>query len=209
MGKYKDLTGKKFGKLTVIKRAPDRTTPKGDRKIMWLCNCECGNENVIVYGGDLRSEHTKSCGCLCGQHHGKSNERIYRIWKSMKDRCENPNCKSYKIYGAEGKRVCNEWMNDFQAFYDWAMANGYEEDLTIERIDGTKGYSPDNCKWATRTEQMNNVRYNRHLTYNGKTQTVAQWSRETGICYQTLACRLNELHWDVEKALTTPVKQKK
>lgn len=206
MGKMKDLTGQKFGKLTVIERAPDRIMPNGNRKIMWLCNCDCGNENVIVYGGDLRSSHTKSCGCSWGQLHGKSHERIYKIWKGMKDRCKNPNNKSYRIYGAEGKKVCNEWLNNFQAFYDWSMTNGYKEDLTIERIDGTKGYSPDNCKWVTRTEQMNNVRYNRYLTYNNKTQTVSQWAKEMDINYHTLICRLDELHWDIEKALTMPAR---
>lgn len=207
MGKIKDLTGQKFGKLTAIKRVDDYILKNGRHKIMWLCKCDCGNES-IVRGEDLRSGHTKTCGCSWGQYHGKSHEKIYKTWKSMKERCGNPNSKSYKIYGAEGKRVCSEWLHDFQAFYDWSMTNGYKDNLTIERIDGNKGYSPDNCKWATRTEQMNNIRNNKHLTYNGKTQTRAQWAREMNINYNTLIYRLDELKWDVEKALITPTKKR-
>lgn len=208
MGKLIDLTGQQFGQLKVLGRAPDYVSSNGRRKIMWHCACDCGNENVVVRGDDLRSGHTKTCGCSWGQLHGKSHEKIYKTWKSMKERCENPNTKSYKIYGAEGKKVCDEWLHDFQAFYDWAMANGYREDLTIERIDGTKGYSPDNCRWATRTEQMNNIRNNKYLTYNGKTQTRAQWAREMNINYHTLIYRLDELNWDTEKALTTSTKKR-
>lgn len=208
MGRLIDLTGQQFGKLKVLGRAPDYVSSNGRRKIMWHCVCDCGNEDVVVRGEDLRSGHTKTCGCSWGQLHGKSHEKIYKTWKSMKERCENPNTKSYKIYGAEGKRVCDEWLHDFQAFHDWAMANGYEEGLTIERIDGTKGYSPDNCTWATKTEQMNNIRNNKHLTYNNETKTRAQWAREIGINYNTLIFRLDNLHWDTEKALTTPTKKR-
>lgn len=203
----KDLTGQKFGKLTVIKRAPDYISPNGRKKIVWLCKCDCGNDNVIVRGEDLTGNHTKTCGCSWGQLHGKSNTKLYNVWKKMKERCNNPNSKSYKIYGAEGKKVCDEWLHDFQAFYEWSMANGYKEGLTIERIDGTKGYSPDNCKWTTRIEQMNNIRNNKYLTYNDKTKTRAQWAREMGINYNTLIFRLDKLNWDIEKALTTPIKK--
>lgn len=209
MGKIIDLTGKEFGELTVLKRAPDYIMNNGRRKIMWQCICSCGNENVVVRGEDLRSGHTKTCGCSWGQLHGKRDTKLYGVWKSMKERCENPNCKSFKIYGAEGKKVCDEWLHDFQAFYNWAMANGYEEGLTIERIDGAKGYSPDNCKLATRIEQMNNIRNNKYLTYNGRTQTRAQWAREMNINYNTLIFRLDKLKWSAEKALTTPIRQKR
>lgn len=205
--KIRDLTGQKFGQLTVIKRADDYILKNGRRKIMWLCECDCGNKNVIVRGEDLRSGHTKTCGCSWGQHHGKRNTKLYGVWKSMKERCGNPNCKSYKIYGAEGKKVCDEWIHNFQVFYDWAIENGYKDGLTIERKDGTKGYSPDNCKWATREEQMNNIRNNRYITYNDKTQTIAQWAKEMNINYNTLIFRLDNLNWDLEKALTTPTKK--
>ena len=207
MGKLIDLTGRKFGHLTVIKRTEDYICPDGRRKIMWLCECDCGNKNVIVRGEDLRSSHTKTCGCSWGQRHGKRNTKLYGVWKIMKERSNNSNCKSYKIYGAEGKKVCDEWLHDFQAFYDWAITNGYKDGLTIERKDGTKGYSPDNCTWATRTEQMNNIRNNKYLTYNGKTKTRAQWAKEMNINYNTLIFRLDKLHWDTEKALTTPTRR--
>ena len=135
-----------------------------------------------------------SCGCLVKENHicthNKSYTRLYRIWQKTKQRCYNENHKHFQYYGARGITVCDEWKNDFQVFYEWAINNGYSDELTIDRINVNGNYEPSNCRWATRKEQMNNTRQNRFITYNGKTQTAKQWSEELGIKYPTLQGRL-------------------
>ena len=156
----KDLTGKKYGRWTVIRRD---TNDKNNRS-RWVCECECGNTKTLKLC-DLRNGRSKSCGCLRRENtskmfssHQKTNTRLYRIWASMKNRCLNPNASRYKDWGGRGITVCEEWKNNFIAFYEWAMTNGYSDNLSIDRIDNDKGYSPDNCRWATLTEQMRNTR---------------------------------------------------
>lgn len=185
-----DLTGQKFGKLVVLERAENDKY----NHIKWKCKCECMNV-CYVTTSNLKNGRTNSCGCLKkeGNHktHRKSNTRLYKIWRNMKDRCYNPNNPNYRFYGLEGKTVCDEWLHDFQVFYDWAMAHGYRDDLTIDRIDGTKGYFPDNCRWATRADQVNNRRNNRIIEYKGKRQTAKQLAIELEMNYTTLCYRLN------------------
>lgn len=113
--------------------------------------------------------------------HGLWNTRIYRIWQRMKTRCYNKNFQHFKDYGGRGIKVCDEWLNDFMAFYKWAVDNGYNDNLTIDRIDVNGNYEPNNCRWLTNDEQQNNKRNNILLTYNGKTQTITQWANELGI----------------------------
>ena len=197
MGKFIDLTGQKFGRLEVIERAEN----KGGQT-MWRCRCECGKDH-IVNGYFLTSGQSRSCGCYRNDlniKHGMHGARLYEIWKGMKQRCSNPRHKSYQTYGARGITVCDEW-NDFQAFYEWAISHGYSDNLEIERRDNTKGYSPDNCRWATRKEQMNNTRQNRNITYNNETHTIKQWAEIMGISYNTLYQRLAR-GWSIERALT-------
>lgn len=135
--------------------------------------------------------------------HGMSGTRLYRIWKNMKDRCNKPKHHNYERYGGRGIRVCEEWQNDFMAFYTWAMANGYQEDLTIDRKDNDGNYEPSNCRWATQREQLNNRGdFNVLVTYKGKTQTLMEWSEETGLPFATLRYRIVESHWPVEDAFT-------
>lgn len=197
MSKLIDLTGQKFGRLTVLKR----TDKKKFGTYLYLCKCDCGNES-LVNRRDLK--RTKSCGCLCKERalaktkiHGKTNTRLYQVWCGIKQRCLNPNNNRYYIYGAEGKVMCDEWLHNFQAFYDWSMENGFDENAprgqcTIERIDGTKGYSPDNCKWATAKEQANNRRSNHFVTYKGETYTITELAKKLGVSRTTIRRRLDE-----------------
>lgn len=208
--KLNDLTGIRFGRLTVVERRG--SSKQGEP--LWYCVCDCGNTN-IVRAQSLKKGHTKSCGCLSAEMvacrhitHGKKGTRLYDVWKNMKKRCFNANSPNYKDYGGRGITVCEEWKDDFKSFYDWAMDNGYDESalrgkFTIDRIDVNGNYEPSNCRWATAEEQNNNKRINRMLTYAGKTQTLEQWARETGINRQTIRNRIDKFHWSVEKALTT------
>lgn len=155
MGKTKDLTGKKFGKLSVVEMCGKSKAGQS----LWLCVCDCGNKTTVQYG-NLTSGYTKSCGCLRGRpkQTGMSHTRIYHIWYGMKQRCYNPKSPKYKNWGGRGITLCDEWKDDFFAFRDWAIANGYREDLTIDRINVNGNYEPSNCRWATLQEQGSNKR---------------------------------------------------
>lgn len=133
-----------------------------------------------------------------------NKERLYSIWKRMKDRCNNPNHKYFSYYGGRGITVCDEWQKNFPAFYEWAIQNGYDDSLTIDRIDSNGNYDPCNCRWVTRHEQMLNTRRNHYLTYNGETLTVNEWAEKFGIKQNTLLYRIRR-GWSVERALTKRV----
>lgn len=202
MSKLVDLTGKKFNMLTVISRAEN--TKEGITR--WVCLCDCGN-TTIVRGHNLKSNAVKSCGCLTHvprYTHGLSNTRLYRIWNAMKCRCNLPTNNNYKNYGGRGIKICKEWNDNFLSFYDWAMANGYSENLTIERLNNDGNYEPDNCRWATKKEQANNRRYCVMITYNGKTQNLTQWCKELNLDYKFIHNRIKKNKWDFERAITTP-----
>ena len=205
-----DLTDQRFGRLTVIERDENYVSPSGRRAAHWICECDCGTRITII-GAALREGVTRSCGCLAREEsrkrviqqfttHGKRHTRLYEIWKAMKSRCNNPNSSNYKYYGGRGIKVCDEWMNDFQKFWDWAMANGYRDDLSIDRIDNDKGYSPDNCRWDTAKRQRNNRRNNRVFTVDGETKTLAEWCEIYEKSYCTSSARLRR-GWTIEEAL--------
>lgn len=135
--------------------------------------------------------------------HGQSNTRLYTIWEHVKARCLNKNDDAYRHYGGRGITICNDWL-DFIPFYNWAITNGYNEKLTIDRIDVNKGYYPENCRWATRKQQSNNTRITKRINYNGTIKTLSEWSDELCINPDTLYSRIFRWNWSIERAFTTP-----
>ena len=207
MGKLIDLTGKRFGRLIVIKR-----TGTKNKQILWLCKCDCGKEKEIS-GVSLKRGATVSCGCYRREcelknlsknwgksqiTHGLSKTRLYQTWRDMKSRCNNPKNKSYKDYGKRGIKICKEWNESFKSFYDWAISNGYNQKLTIDRIDNNKGYTPQNCRWATPKEQANNRRIVRKVTILGETKTFNEFEKQYGISAQLIHSRYDKGYRDYE-----------
>lgn len=203
MGKYKIKSGDVFGFLTAKEKIGMKNCVE-----MWKCQCECGNyKTVSIY--NLVSNHTTSCGCkrwkTGNRKHGLSRTRIYNIYTKMKQRCYNKNDVSYKDYGAKGITVCKEWLgkNGFQNFYNWAILNGYREDLTIDRINPYGNYEPSNCRWATYETQQNNRTNNAKIEFNGEVHTISEWAKIYDVPCDRISARLSH-GWNVEKALLTP-----
>lgn len=201
-----DMTGKKYGMLTVIESAG--ISKNG--KVRWRCKCDCGNETVAD-GYKIRSGHTTSCGCLQAalrkrgpnHTHGMTNTRLYVTWSNMKARCNNPKCYEFHAYGGNGIRICEAWSK-FENFYEWAMATGYTDELTIDRIDVNGNYCPENCRWLSYKEQALNRTDNHLITAFGKTMTIREWADASGIKYDTIERRINGYGWDVERAVSEP-----
>lgn len=199
MAKFVDLSGKHFGKLTVLHRVDNH-----NKHICYLCRCDCGKER-IVQGNHLIEGSSTSCGSC----YNARNTRLYRsVWIGIKQRCYNPKCKDFQNYGGRGITVCDEWLNDFQAFHDWAYANGYDEtapkgQCTLDRIDVNGNYEPSNCRWISICEQNANRTNNHSVTYCGETHTIAEWARITGISENALYNRINR-NWELTRAFTQP-----
>lgn len=204
-----DLTGQRFGRLVVKERAANI-----GRQTAWLCICDCGKEKV-VQGWNLKSGQCSSCGCYASEvwatkcrkiatTHGQSYTRLYTTWIGMKQRCYYTKHKHFQDYGGRGITVCDEWKNDFEAFYEWAMGNGYSDTLTIDRIDVNGCYSPTNCRWVTYKTQNSNTRANRLLTLNGETHTLSEWSSLTGIPRSTITNRIKRGKTTKEALTKTP-----
>lgn len=206
-----DLTGHIFGRLTVLARADDYIPKSGKAYSAWLCKCKCGTEKVFLQS-TLTTGHSKSCGCLRKERmrqdketHGGIGTKLYNSWRAMRERCSNPNANNYNLYGGRGISVCEEW-NDFSCFRSWAEENGYKPGLSIDRINPDGNYEPDNCRWLSSFGQCNNKRNNRLITMDGITKTLSEWAYEVGIKSNTIRNRIDNLGWDVERALKQPVR---
>lgn len=211
MPKFQDLTGKKFGHWTVIKRVNDRYDKRGYPIVMWECECDCDKHTVkTIYGNALRSGKSTSCGCdkdrirenarQLFSTHNESKTRLYKIWAYMKKRCYNTSALNYKDYGGRGITVCDEWLK-YEAFRDWALSHGYDDTLSIDRIDVNGNYKPDNCRWVDCVAQANNKRNSVRYEYNGEMHTSPEWARILGVDYKKLDYRLTEKRMSVENAI--------
>lgn len=198
---FVDLTGKQFGKWTVICKAEKHPTSK---HIHWICLCECGTKKSVK-GTDLTGNRSHGCATCSQRQHGMYGTPEYYSWRSMKQRCYNQNSDSFPLYGGTGKVVCERWQS-FQNFYD-DMGPKPSASHSIDRIDGSKGYYPENCRWATPEEQARNTRTNRLIEHEGRTQCLAAWADEFSIPQKALYKRLKR-GWPIERALTEPVKEK-
>lgn len=192
----KNIIGKKFGRLTVLKFHHNSGKPRYEN--FFECKCECGNLKVCSMQ-NLISGNTQSCGCIKKEQtiqmftkHGKRHTRLYRIWLNMKNRCNNKKSKCFYYYGGKGIKIYDEWLNDFMSFYNWSMSHGYRDDLTIDRIDNNKDYCPENCRWVTYLQQGRNTERNHLLTINGETRCICEWAEYVGICKDTIYNRMKK-----------------
>lgn len=180
----KDLTGQKFGRLSVICQGENYKSPKGSTISMWWCQCDCGSKPILLRRDSLTTENTQSCGCLQKEAvtiHRGTGTRLYQTWRNMINRCYREDTDSFYLYGAKGISVCDEWRNDFDCFRKWAYENGYNDQLTIERKDNTKNYCPENCKWVTSKEQSKHTSRNHYLSYNQYIFTISEWAEKMHI----------------------------
>lgn len=207
---FKDIEGEIFGKLAVIGFAGNK-----NRYGQWFCKCECGNITK-VYAISLKSGDTNSCGCIHidglvdrvtihGHSRASGKSSTYTSWNNMVNRCKNPNVPNYSDYGGRGIKVCDRWLK-FENFL--ADMGEKPKRTSIERINNNGDYEPGNCRWATNKEQQNNKRNNRLITFNGKTQTMAQWAEEFCVEMYILSNRINRDGWTIERALTTKIRRR-
>jgi len=194
ISKHKNILGKRFGRLTTIKDVGRASNGSA----LWLCKCDCGNE-VIVRQCNLHSGNVQSCGCymkdkikISNTTHGLKNTRLYRIWHGMKGRCYNPNDKNFHLYGGKGICLFAEWKDNFISFYNWANNNGYDDKLTIDRIDSNGNYEPSNCQWITRTENTKRAT-SYYININGMKDSIRGWSKRLDISPAIIRNRYDEL----------------
>lgn len=181
-----DLINQRFGRLVVIKNIG-----KINGRNQWECLCDCGNKKTAITSS-LTTGRVKSCGCLMREESskrmkemrrkkGKRHKRLSTIWLNMKNRCYNPKSTSYKNYGEKKIEICKEWRDSFENFYDWAIKNGYNDTLTLDRINTNGNYEPMNCRWVTQKTQQNNRTNNRVIEMNGESHTVAEWCEKLNV----------------------------
>lgn len=199
MGSFIDLTGQRFGFLTVVERIKcnDKGIP------VWLCKCDCGNTKIVM-GARLRNGETKSCGCgIAKRKHGMSQTKLDFAYRDMIRRCYNVKCISYQWYGARGIVVCDEWKDKERgkiSFFEWALNNGYMDNLTLDRIDVNGNYEPSNCRWVDAKTQANNRRTCKFISYNGETHSMKEWAKILDVPYARLSKRAY-LGWSDEEII--------
>lgn len=198
-----DLTDRQFSYLTVLFRSKDTGNGKKPT-VKWVCQCKCGSL-VTVSSSSLLTGTTKSCGCKKKKHGYSNKERLYQTWKNMRRRCFDPTNKRWEHYGGRGITICQEW-NDYAVFRTWAMANGYADDLTIDRIDVNGNYCPENCRWVDAKTQANNVSRNHMVEFNGEQMTMAELADHLGLSYSALQHRI-ERGWDIGRIAAQPQRQ--
>ena len=215
----RDLTGERYGRLTVVRRGLDRIYSNGVHMPTWVCLCLCGNVKEIPQSS-LVHGYSQSCGCLQSEttasrntSHGHSRERLYRVWHGIKQRCENPHSKVYQHYGGKGIRVCKEWQDNYMAFREWALANGYDETAergkcTVDRIDVDGDYCPTNCRIVAQAQQTRNTTRNKWITIGGITQLEVDWANELGIKLATLCQRARRSGMSAQTILEQLYKEK-
>jgi len=209
MAKLIDLSGHRFERLLVIAKGK----AKYGTRAFWRCRCDCGNE-IVVSAQSLRTGATKSCGCLSSEmtslrnekHGFAKKEKLYDVWKSMRQRCCNKRNKNYQNYGGRGISVCDEWK-DYIVFRSWALGNGYRDGLSIDRVDVNGNYEPSNCRWASDLVQANNTRRNIAISINGISKTASEWEREKGLCGGTISKRIKRYGMSPEAAVLKPVQR--
>lgn len=213
-----DIIGERYGRLVVTGYAPSIRMTLSSGKTAYIsrvsCRCDCG-KTVVVRTGHLVRGATRSCGCLktdLGHEritHGECRDhrvsRLYRAWTNMRRRCNKASSLDYKRYGGRGIRVCPQWDSSFGNFRDWAMENGYADNLEIDRIDNDGDYCPENCRWVDRKTQMNNTSTNRYITALGQEHTLSEWCRITGLSHECIRQRLDVKGWNPDEAMLIPL----
>lgn len=189
------------------------TKEKSKRRNYIVLLCDCGNTYKAL-PANIKSGDCKSCGCLkletkTNVKHGLKRHKLYSVWMNIRERCRREYIDAYSNYGKRGIDVCDEWYNDFKTFYDWAINNGYQKGLQIDRINNDGNYEPSNCRWVTRAENVRNTRKNVWIEYNGEKMVLMDWAIKLGINYHSLFTRLFQRKWSIEKAFTTPIKSRK
>lgn len=192
----KDLSGKIFGRMTVLCFAGKKEHPNGKAHIFWKCKCSCGKTKAASSCA-LVTGHTKSCGCLSAENraarnfvHGLKDSPIYGIWKNMNRRCDSETCADYPRYGGRGIKVSKAWKS-FKVFHD-DMIGSYQKGLTLERTNNNKGYSKTNCMWATKSQQVRNTRSNRWIKIGKEQLILGDWLRRYGISWANFYVRLKK-----------------
>lgn len=198
------FAGKRQGSYTILYAIRKSRPNKRGLYVYFVCQCDCGKKLTVIANN---FKHLHKCPSCCQRTHDKSYTKLYKSYTCMKERCYYPHNNRYYKYGARGIKICDEWLNDRAAFFDWAYKNGYKEGLTIDRIDVNGDYCPENCRWATREEQARNKTTTVWVEFNGEKLSVADWARRLGMDRGTLANRL-KAGWSIERALTTPIKRK-
>jgi hypothetical protein len=202
-----DRAGMRIGRLTVVKFSGFKEYKSGPRRSLWLCKCDCGNENVIS-ARNIAEKNVLSCGCLQKEmakknaKHNMSRTKIYKIWTTLKQRCENNNDKNYPRYGGRGIMVCKEWADSFDAFY--MHMGDMPTGCSLDRIDNNGNYEPGNVRWATKVQQTRNKRGVHLFEFNGEMKTLKEITHEFGASYQTVHQRIFKLGMSLKDALLTP-----